>query len=894
MMIVDLTDERAMDSTLTGGKGSSLASLVARGLPVPLGFVVTTQAFAAFLEGGELGTQFERLFSVPPETSANVLMELAKHVQDCIRTSRLPEAIAEELKKRIIESEREFGSEALWAVRSSAVAEDLVGASFAGQYDTILGLAGLEEVVHAVLQCWASFFNVSSIEYRRARNIQDFRGAVVLQRLIPAYAAGVCFTQNPVSGSPDKVVINSSFGLGESVVSGRVTPDTFVVDKRSWQVTSRKLAVKETRVVPVVGGAREEAVEESLRQQASLSDDETIAIAKLAVAIEGSENHPVDMEWAVLDGAVYVLQSRPITTLPSNDQPSAKMPPDDWVPELNTPIDPRYPLYSNGNIGEVLPGCITPLSWSYIGPTIEHAFRSQGIALGVMKRSGPEYQVLGFFYHRPYICVSFMEDVAARTPGLTPDTIHEEFIGPPETRTPPISLGDLLPHRWPAIVRVVLTFLRKTRSLGGDTENCEESIDRQRKESTPEKLKTWSDMSLIEEVRLSKSMMRVSDVHIWASTFAVVYFDLLRKLTKRWLDDEDGSLAAQMVTGINALPSADPAFGLYTLAQDVLSSPQVKEHFESVSDNRSLLAALNEDSASEGFLSELEDFLSVHGHRAVCEAELRTPCWREDPAQVLGFVRNYLRSGMTPPEAVRKRQDRVRDEAAQRVDALPLLKRVLLRRILKAVRRNIELRELLKDLVVLRSDRFRQIYAEVCDRLLKRGCLPNPDDLYFLVSKEVGDLLAGGLSADAAKDIISGRRQDFEWCQMVHVPKVLDGEARVITADDFPADQQLIGTGVSPGKVEGRARLIIDPRVDSYIEPGEILVAPVTDAGWTPLFISAGGLVIDVGGLLSHGSIVAREYGLPAVVGVTGATQRIKTGDRIYLDGSSGVVIKLD
>jgi phosphohistidine swiveling domain-containing protein len=349
-----------------------------------------------------------------------------------------------------------------------------------------------------------------------------------------------------------------------------------------------------------------------------------------------------------------------------------------------------------------------------------------------------------------------------------------------------------------------------------------------------------------------------------------------------------------MVTGIGTLPSANPAFGLYDLAKMVMSSPEISNLFTSNSDNESLLDLINTDANKKDFKTSLEEFLTLHGHRAVCEAEFRSPTWREDPTQIIGLIRNYLQPGVTPPEELRIRQERTRDEAMKQVDRLPQPKRFIMKRVLKAARRNIEFREGLKDLIVLRSDRFRRIYAEIRTRLLDRGWLYDPDDLFFLMWKEVRDLLNGKLSPEVAKEIISRRRQDFEWCQMVHVPKIINGKAIVVKPDEFPSEQQLQGMGVSPGKVEGRARVILDPRVESHIEPGEILIAPVTDAGWTPLFINAGGLIVDIGGLLSHGSIVAREYGLPAVVGVADATRRIKTGERIYLDGSTGLVIKLD
>jgi phosphohistidine swiveling domain-containing protein len=889
-MIVDLSDARALDAALTGGKGSQLAALAAKGFPVPPGFVVTTEAFAAFLHAGNLQRGIEKISS---STAREV-----ESLQARVTTMSLPTSVSEALRERLLDFERRFDNNAGWAVRSSAVAEDLAGASFAGQYDSILGVTGFEETAGALLRCWASFFNAHALQYRRNRNIRDFRGAVVVQRLIPADAAGVCFTLDPVSGARNRVVVNSNFGLGESVVSGRVTPDTFVVDKLSRRVIDRQVATKAFKVASVPGGTAEVAIEKSLRGSASLTDEQARAVAALAIQVEEHAGQPVDIEWAVRNGELFLLQSRPVTAAgPSagaHAEAGRTSPPEDWVPELNTPIDPRYPLYSNGNISEVLPGCITPLSWSYIGPTIEHAFRTQGIALGGMEASGPEYQVLGFFFHRPYVCVSYLEAAAARVPGMSPDAIHEEFVGPPATPTPGITGRDLWPDRWPALACVGLTFVRKMMSVEREARACEDTIRRQGMECEAERLKSWSDERLLEAVRFSEAMARVSDTHVWASSFAVVFFGLLRKLTRAWLDDGDGSLAAQMVTGIGSLPSADPAFGLYHLARKVMSCAELKRRFDSIPDDRALLEAIETDESAGEFHSALGKFLRAFGHRAVCEAEFRNPCWREDQAQVVALVRNYLQSGLTPPEEVRARQERVRSDALRRVQVLPLLKRVALRHVIERTRRSMELRERLKDLIVLRSDRARWIYAELRRRLVSRKQLAHADDIYFLLGSEVADLLRGMMDADRAKAIIARRRRDFSWCEAVRLPKIQQGVARTATAADFTSATQLKGTGVSPGKVEGRARVIRDPRTNSHIEPGEILVAPVTDAGWTPLFINAAGLVVEVGGLLSHGSVVAREYGLPAVVGVTGATERIQTGDRIYLDGSSGVVVKLD
>jgi phosphohistidine swiveling domain-containing protein len=385
---------------------------------------------------------------------------------------------------------------------------------------------------------------------------------------------------------------------------------------------------------------------------------------------------------------------------------------------------------------------------------------------------------------------------------------------------------------------------------------------------------------------------------------------MLRQLTAAWLDDVDGSLAARLVTGIGGLPSADPAFGLYGLTRQVQSSPVLTACFESIQDDHTLLAALEVGEATQDFRRALHEFLRAFGHRAVCEGEFRNPCWREDPAQVVALIRNYLQSGLTPPADVRARQERVRREAGGCVQRLSVVKRTVLEYLVERTRRSMALREQLKDLIVLRSDRARRIYAEVRARLVSRQQLSDPEDIYFLLCGEVAELLTGAMQPGAARATIARRRQDFAWSEAVRVPKLQEGVARTLRAavsitsssdtsgsrrvPGTPSGMRFTGTGVSPGKAEGRARVIFDPRSGSHIEPGEILVAPVTDAGWTPLFINAAGLVVDVGGLLSHGSVVAREYGLPAVVGVDRATAEIRTGDRIYLDGSAGVVVKLD
>jgi pyruvate,water dikinase len=401
---------------------------------------------------------------------------------------------------------------------------------------------------------------------------------------------------------------------------------------------------------------------------------------------------------------------------------------------------------------------------------------------------------------------------------------------------------------------------------------------------------------LIDRVAFSERYGELSLVHIWASSFASGGFAGVRSCTGKWLGDESGTLAACLVTGIGVLPSAEPAFGLYGLSRRVAASKALASIFAEADNQRVYEAVLADASAdAAGFRQALGIFLEEHGHRGICEAELMTKCWRDEPAQAIGLIRNYLSPGVTPPLEVRARQEKARlDTTRETLARLNPLQRAMLALLLRFVKHFMQKREELKNMITLREDRVRRVFQRIASRLLSDRQVEDTDDIYFLTWKELRALIFGRLGVGESRRIIQERKREFNWSQQLQLPKLVDGHAAPISLDEFDDRKRLRGIGVYPGRVEGRARVILDPRVNAILEPGEILIAPVTDAGWTPLFINAAALVVDVGGLLSHGSVVAREYGLPAVVGAAGATRLIKTGDRIVVDGASGTVVLLD
>lgn len=859
---VGLDDPVAGDTTLTGGKASRLAALRAQGLPVPDGVVVLN----------------------PP-------------------TAWSPVAV-ERLAAKLAAIEARAGGPVVWAVRSSALAEDLATASFAGQYATILGARDPAGVIRAVQTCRASFDRAAARGYaaHRGLNLDTCRGAVLVQRLIVPDAAGVCFSADPVTGDMDRIVINANYGLGESVAGGTATPDVFVLRKSDLAPLSENIGAKDVEIVVADDGVRQQAVDAARRSRACLDETQRQQVGELARRVETLEGQPVDIEWALANGAVYLLQSRPITTGCGRAAPAMPGPPPDWVPELNSRINPAFPLYSNGNIGEVLPGCVTPLSWSLVSRHIEHAFLQQLLAAGTLPVPGPDHdpvrsgRVIALFFHRPYLCVSYLVEYARRTPGLSPDLFWREFVGEPVTPTPAFSRGDLSPARILGALRALWASLTRLRRLRTDLDRCRSDEKTMRAASSPEALRASTDGALLDRVRFDPRRPGPAPTHVWASGFAMLTYTALGDLCRRWLGDDHGALAAALVTGIGGLPSAEPALGLAALARLVRTEPSLEERFSAQADETRLMADIRslDTPAGARFCSAFDEFLDRFGHRAACEAELRLPCWREDPAQVIRMVRTYLQDGGLGPEEIRRRQQDRRERARASVRTqLRGLRRLLFELLVDRTSRYLTYREQLKDLVVRHADHGRRTYQEIRRRLLERRRLGDPDDLYFLLADEVEALLTGAMSAADAGAIVTRRRQDFAWCEQVHVPKIQEGRPRVIDLATLPPTQRLEGLRVSPGKAQGRARVVLDPRADCRIEPGEILVAPVTDAGWSPLFVHAAGLVVEVGGPLSHGSIIAREYGLPAVVGAAGATRVIRTGDQVLVDGDAGCVLIL-
>lgn len=896
---VSFFDELGLgDLRQAGGKGANLAFLTSAGYRVPPGFVVKADAYDEFLE-------YNRLQDRILEMLTGLYMEDLTGVEEGterIRLLMVSSPVPERVEKQVRDAYRELmaGAEpgSLVAVRSSVGTRDLSSSSFPGQMDTYHNVDGEDETVTLIRRCWASVFSYSAVVSRHVKGIDHFNVyiAPVVQLMVQAQSAGVVFTANPLNRSEEEMVVNACYGLGEGVVSGEVNADHYVIDKSTLEVLQQEVGRKDFKFSldeDAGRGTGKVAVGDEMASRSCLSPDQLEVLCRTGREVERLYGSPQDIEWAYRDGELYLLQARRITTLDA----VGNAPEDEgWVSEFDTRVDPAYPYYTLSNISEVLPGVLTPLTISGID-ALDYGFVKTNDNFGLMKGIEPdsEHTFLGIFYNRAHLNLSVVKAVTAKMPG----TSAQEFERMLPEDDMEMSSGGF--HATPAslvrlalpLLRILYRFARTPRDVVRMREKMKERIGIARRKNF-EKMPYGSYLAWMDESRGYR--FRVITLHITASQFAVVFYDLLRKLSEKWLGDSSGNIAARLVTGLQNIESAAPSVGIWELSREVLASRELRDIFER-SEPEQILEELQHSRSPEAgsFRSALDGFLDSFGYRSVFEAELSLPNWEEDPSYVFSMIKNYMETDpdMNPGEQVKKQQRERERALSLAMSSLRPPRRWIFKALLEQAQRYIAMREYTKASLIMGIAQIKREYHTLSRRFAVEGIITEPGDMFFLTIDEVRALARGGSEGPDIEERVSRRREEYERNRNVVLPEYSRGRPAPLTGSELEAAGDvtvLKGIAVSPGRVTGRARVITDPRKNSDIKPGEILVAPVTDAAWTPLFVTAGAIVVDVGGPLSHGSIVAREYGIPGVLNVGRGTRVIRNGQMITVDGDQGSV----
>ena len=870
----------ADDRSVAGGKGVTLGILADAGLPVPSGFVVTTTAYRTVADDAEISEAVDRLGSHDPGNSG-APATTATEIRSLVRARPVAEPV-----ERAISDALDGDADATYAVRSSATAEDLPTASFAGQHDTHLGVTA-DAVTHRVRDCMASLFTDRAVAYRARNGIAhtDVEMAVVVQEMVDADVAGVLFTADPDTGKRTVATVDATYGLGDTVVAGEVSADHARIARETGDVVDYELGDKATELRLTQAGTTSIETRRNRRETRALTDDQLRTLVALGGRIEALFGEPQDIEWALADGRFVILQSRPITSLVSLPVP--------------TPDDDRLHVYLSLGHGQAMTDAMPPLAldvWETVYGEVMNGFTGVDRAW-ITRTEGRAYMditpFLGFRRTREGI----VETLAAMSRSAAEGTERllaerrEEFDIDVSLATLPALLrtaAGALPVLARLIREGVAPFVRG--SAGVDefvTELNEWASDR-----ADDILAADEPAELVENVFEGFSTEFIAEVS--PKSMRVVIGPLAGSVLERVVPGADAALVEAAARGSETEVGTRMTLTLGDIADIARETPTVER---AVLDGRSYgeIRALD---GSEAFVEAFEAFLDEFGHRTVGEFDPSRPRWRDDPSGPLGIVRGNLVGEGPNAHRVRLRE-RIREaqaaidelQASARQGLLGPVRGPLVSHLLRTYRSHIHLRDEPKHAVARLFAAWHEALQRAGEHLALEGALDDPDDVWFLRREELLSLIE---DPDGDRPDIAGRKRDHERHSRTDIPPLITSEGEIPRKEHTNGDEHtLVGTGVSAGVVEGVARIVDDP-ANTTLRSGEILVCPSSDPAWTPLFATAGGLVTEVGGSLTHGTLVAREYGLPAVVSVADATEVISDGQRIRVNGDAGTVELLD
>ncbi len=878
---------RLKDLPRIGGKAAHLGELIAAGLPVPPGFVVTTDACKRFIQSDpRIAHSLEILERCDPQNPA-ALRAAAQEVRLQLSAIAVPGDVADAITAAMAPKPG-----AARAVRSSATVEDLPEASFAGQHDSFLNVLGPDAVLAAVKRCWLSLFSERAISYRMRKGVAPGRAqmAVIVQQLIDAEAAGVMFTTDPARADSDSILIEAAFGLGETVVQGKVAPDRVEVSRSRLRVVRRDTGLKPVQIVAAKDGVCEQSLAAE-KARAPVLDDETAArLARLGLEAERLLGRPLDIEWAVRGGEIWLLQARAVTAVHHGRGSS---------------FEDRQ-VWTNANGGEVFPDVVTPMTWSLVRSAARNLFGRSLRTIGIEFR---EEQWYGLIAGRVYFNFNTLFALGRLIPWVKSKTSEDLFGGRQDTmlalkqiHIPDADLPRISINRLQAAIGLPLLVLKLLFYSTRRGEMGMNSVRRLNEDLVRIEPGPLSDDKLLEAIQTSSRLEALKDGDaLNAFAFGALYTVALFVLCERWFGPEGHSTANRLLAGIGEMDTAAAGYELWLLAEHAALDPEVSSLLFSERTFAAFASRLGSCRGGPAFLARWNAFMHRHGHHTRGEIEVFNPRWSECPDLVLDMVRNYAEAinGAHPRPPARQETLAGARLAITNQCLAQLgnpLKRAVFRLALHRAQIGGRFRENIKSEAVRQFAVLRRCLLELGPRLAARGRLADAKDVFFL---EIHELQSASLwdPGTDLRALVAGRRALYEQNLKIAPPTVIVGrfDPRTFVPDTVDRGTKVFhGLGVSAGIATGRARVILRSDAKERLLPGEILVAPFTDPGWTPYFVAAAGIVMDMGGLLSHGSIVAREYGIPAVVNVGPATQIIQTGQWLEVDADRGMVKLLD
>ena len=844
---------------VVGGKGAHLGELSRiEGIRVPDGFCVTTDTFGRIMaQAPSMDDLLDRLSRLKPD-DREAIRALSAEARRTLEGIAIPDDLATAITRPLAR----LGERAAYAVRSSATAEDLPTASFAGQQDTYLNVVGRAAILQHVSRCWASLFTERAVTYR-LQNGLDHRKvhmAVVVQRMVFPQASGILFTTDPVTGNRQVASVEASFGLGEALVSGLVNADVYKV--RDGEVVAKTVATKQLAInSSPAGGMQQQEIEPERKEQPALTDAQAVRLAQLGRRIEAHFGRPQDIEWCLVDDEFQIVQSRPITTL--FPIPAAE--------------DRENHVYISVGHQQMMTDPMKPLGLSFWQLTanrpmaeaggrlfvdVAQALASPAGRAGLMGLAGRSDPLIGDALQTVLDRGDFIRSVPDDGPAWAPPGGG----APSPIKTDPAIPAELI-ERWQASIAVL------QRDIQGRSGTA------------------LFDFILADIQELKRFLFDPQSLQVIMAGMEAAWW--LNDQLQAWLGEKNA--ADTLTRSVPHNVTSEMGLALLDVADAIRQHPEVVAFLHDVEDE-DFLDEMPELEGGREARDAIRTWLEKYGMRCVGEIDITRPRWSERPTMlvpvILGNIENY-----EPGEAQRRfeqgRQEarEKEQELLERLQALPDggRKAAEAKGMIDRVRTFAGYREYPKYGWMSCYFVYKQALLEEAERLVQADMLRETEDIFYLTFQELHDVVG---TNQVDEGLIRDRKDAFRSYQALTPPRVLTSDGEVIAGayrrDDVP-DGALVGLPVSAGTVEGRARVILD-MAEADLEAGDILVTAYTDPSWSPLFVSIKGLVTEVGGLMTHGAVIAREYGLPAVVGVENATRLIRDGQRICVHGTDGYV----
>ena len=878
-LVIPLTAIKDGDRSAVGAKALGLARMSRIGLSVPAGFCVTAAAFHEHLKRNNLTPQLAADTAKLADADYQSRRDILADIRQTIIAAPMADELVEEIRSyyATLKARRV-------AVRSSATAEDLPGHSFAGLYDTYLGVTGFDDCIKAVQKCWASLWTERAYEYRQKNCIAhlEVKMAVIIQSLVPADASGIIFTADPLTGRTDRIIIEATFGFGDLLVSGRVTGDRFLINKKNLGILSRTVAEKKIEsILDNHGLVIEQMVPAEQAYKSSIDDGTVRKLAKLAKKAEIQFGCPQDIEWAVHDSNIYLLQSRPVTTLPKQKS---------WQDRQ---------IWANHFAQEVMPDVVTPVTWSFLQILLDDFFAPIFRTICMDRGDHPAFDRIA---GRAYFNANIWLAVIRTLPGIRLYDFAKDVGGEQGLREiieieKTFTDDDLPPLKFNRLKFFLKLPLLLLGALAATPRKGQFIIDQMAARS-----QKWQalDLTRLSNAEIMQNLELIIADFRRSLGYILYLFNVLAALPafgficSKWFHDKP-QCAGRLLAGLEDMSDAVAGRDLWRLAVKANSTHEVKSLIFSGDNWHTISSKLARTKSGTEFLASWQEFMDKHGFHCRGELELYNPRWSETPDYILALVRSYIRSiGQTDPLENHKKLTHDREQLAQqcRTDLRNPIKRALFKSLLIRSQRGSVFRENSKCECVKLIATLRKMLLELGKRFHADSVFQHPDDIFFLHFDEI-EAVAGGLASFDVTATIAAQRKEYDKWNLVTPPAVIVGrfDPDTYVPEQVEANVDVLrGLGVSPGVATGKARVILRSDTQQQVLPGEILVAPFTDPGWTPYFVPAAGVVMDQGSILSHGSIVAREYGIPAVVNVGWATKIIKTGQTIQVDAKRGTV----